>query len=137
MMTIPQRLAAAAMLGGLAVGTATTAWAAPTMSGPYLLTISNPDSDKTAWEEMNFTPCGNGCADESRGNRATLVNGQWTMDTIEPLTCPGDLTNGPNALRVHYTWDPNTLAGTIRSTYAIAACGKPAGFTQTVNMQLH
>jgi hypothetical protein len=42
----------------------------------------------------------------------------------------------PNAATAHWTWDPNTLAGTQQITDKVAVCGNPAGFTFTNNFQL-
>ena len=40
-----------------------------------------------------------------------------------------------DALSSHYTWDPNSLAGTSQNTYTKAACGFSAGTTTTSNIQ--
>jgi len=67
--------------------------------------------------------------------QARLVNGQWTMDVTGIAACP-DGTRVPNAFSDHYVWDPNTLAGTVKITNTAGACGKPAGDSGTINMQL-
>lgn len=40
------------------------------------------------------------------------------------------------ATRSHITWDPNTLAGTADHTYLIPACGHPAGYAYTDQIQI-
>jgi hypothetical protein len=45
-MTVTRGIAAAAMLAGLAVGTASVAWAAPTMSGHYTKTTNRSATSK-------------------------------------------------------------------------------------------
>jgi hypothetical protein len=54
-MTITRKIAAAAMLAGLAVGTASTVWAAPTMSGHYLVTETNPTTGGSMPIDWYFT----------------------------------------------------------------------------------
>jgi hypothetical protein len=134
------RAVAAVMFAGLAVGTASTAWAAPTMSGHYIETESGPNA-RTVTSDWYATPCGDGCAaiavkdPAARGWQAQLVNGQWTMDSTSDGACT-DGTTVPLAMTAHYTWDPNTLAGTVQNTVNVAACGQPAGFNFTNNVQL-
>jgi hypothetical protein len=124
-MTITRGLAGAAMLAGLAVGTASTAWAdPPTMSGSYILRIPPlPDGG------FDFTPCGPGCAKASASygtTEAHLVNGQWSMDDNNPggVRCVDGSTH-PTVF--HMTWDPYTLTGQRSGTQTEAACGSPAG----------
>ena len=141
-MTITRGIAAAAMLAGWAVGTASAAWADTTMSGHYIRIETNPQSGQSATDDWYATPCGDGCASLASTpggpaqSQARLVNGQWTMDsTVSALRCP-DGTVVANAVSARYTWDPNTLAGTVQVTYNVPACGNPAGYTQTNNVQL-
>jgi hypothetical protein len=142
-MTIARGFAAAAMLAGLAVGTASTAWAAEsTMSGHYLRTETDPQTGQSETDDWYATPCGDGCAslaDTPGGpvlSQARLVNGQWTLDSaVHTLSCP-DGTVLPNAVSAHYTWDPNTLAGTVQVTYNVPACGNPAGYLTTNFVQI-
>jgi hypothetical protein len=141
-MTVTRGIAAAAMLAGLAAGTATTAWAAPTISGHYIETDTSPSTGQSTTNDWYFTPCGDGCASAALTpggkpeGQARLVNGQWNLDTSgESVTCR-DGTVVPNASSSHYSWDPNTLAGTVQITYTVpTVCGHPAT-TGTVNMQL-
>jgi hypothetical protein len=136
-MTVTRAIAATAMLAGLAVGTASSAWADTTMSGHYIETITTP-SGKTMTHDWYITPCGEGCADIQlpiEPGRAHLVNGQWTMDGDDDTTC-ADGTSFPNGLTAHYAWDPNTLAGTLQATTKTALCGFPQGYTYSNAIQL-
>lgn len=60
---------------------------------------------------------------------APLVNGQYTMTVDDPfgLRC-GDIYYGPT-IPTHdvYTWDANTLAGSMVSTFDAACDGAPGG----------
>ena len=140
-MTITGAIAAAPMLAGLAVGAASTAWAdPPTMNGHYVRTVTNAVGQATT-ADWYFTPCGDGCASAAltaSGQafaQARLVNGQWTMDTMSPAAC-ADGSSVPDALFAHYTWDPNTLAGTGQMTIKVPSCGRPVGYQQTNSVQL-
>jgi hypothetical protein len=144
-MSVTPRIAAAAMLVGLAIGTAAPASAAPVMSGHYIETDSPPAgvTGTTTTIDWYFTPCGDGCASAAtapggqRLAQAALVNGQWAMDTgPDDAVCEGG-TRVPRALRTHSTWDPITLAGTAVSTYVVPACGHETGHQQKpFNLQL-
>ena len=139
-MTITRGFAATAIFAGLAVGTAvSTAWAETTMSGHYLRTRNwTRKLVNRATDDWYATPCGDGCASLALTpggpaiSQARLVNGQWTLESaIHTLNCP-DGTVAPNAVSAYYTWDPDTLAGTVQLTSNGPACGIPAGY-QTVN----
>jgi hypothetical protein len=138
-MTIIREITAATMLAGLAVGTASTAWAAPTMSGHYADTETGA-AGRSFTNDWYVTPCGDGCASiNSNGGpvgQAQFVNGQWTMDVTGTAACPDGTRSAANALSDHYTWDPNTLAGIIQITNTGGACGKPVGDSVTIKMQL-
>jgi len=140
-MNIRLRLVAAAIFAGLAIGSASTAWADQvTLSGHYIdtETDSGGQSDKNDWY---FTPCGDGCASVAGTpggqafGQAQLVNGQWTMAITDNAQC-ADGTNVPNANSAHYTWDPQTFAGTVGVTTLLASCGNPVGNTFTDTIQL-
>ena len=137
-MTITPGIAAAAMLAGLAVGAAAPASATPVMNGHYIETETTPDGRSNA-NDWYFTSCGDGCADVSNpaissGFRAMLVNGQWTIDSIDGVVC-SDGTTEDNSTSAHYTWDPSTLAGTVQRTKNHLVCGHaPKSFTY--NLQL-
>jgi hypothetical protein len=136
------RAVAAAMFAGLAVGAASTAWADTTMSGHYVRTQTETRSGRSDTTDWYFTSCGGGCASiaGTPGGQpfaqARVVNGQWTVDTTgEASLCP-DGSSVPNAESTHYTWDPNTLAGTAQITIKVPACGYSAGFNWTNSLQL-
>jgi hypothetical protein len=137
-MTVTRGIAAAAMFAGLAVGTASTAWADTTMSGHYIATETNPPSSQVTTRDWYFTPCGNGCAQATGGSvqaQARLVNGQWTMQVLGQTI---DCDNGrsiPNAVNSTYTWDQNTLAGTVQKTLIAQGCYNPSGYSYTTNLQ--
>jgi len=138
-MTITRGLAAAAILAGLAVATAGPAGADPQnqMSGHYIETTTTPSTGQSSTNDWRFTPCGDGCASGASGavtGQARLVNGRWTMDLTEDWVCP-DGSRGLGALSTHYTWDPNTLAGTVQNTTKVPACGYSAGQQWTNNIQ--
>ncbi len=138
-MTITRGLAAAAMLAGLAVGTAGTAWADTTMSGDYIMTETS-EGGRPATNDWNFTPCGDGCASlVSNGipvGQARLVNEQWTSpEAAGDIRCP-DGTVVAHASSAHMVWDPNTLAGIDEITLIVPACGAPAGYQYRHNIQL-
>lgn len=141
-MTITRGIAAAAMLAGLAVGTASAAWAETMMSGHYTRTETNPQTGQSETDDWYATSCGDGCASLASTpggpdlSQAELVNGQWTMDSaVHTLSCP-DGTVVPNAVSAHYMWDPNTLAGTVQVIYNVPACGNPAGYQTTNFVQI-
>jgi hypothetical protein len=134
--------AAAAMLAGLAVGTASGAWAAPTMNGHYTETEIEPQSGKTNTGDWYFTPCGDGCANVRAGatgaipvGQARFVNGRWTLDGPGTTVCL-DGTEVLNSQTVHFTWDPSTLAGTAQITEKLATCTASAPESWTNNFQL-
>jgi hypothetical protein len=136
-MAIARGFAATAVFAGLAVGTASTAWA-DDMNGNYTETSTTPSgrSVVTSWA---VNPCpGKPCIyikAGAGGSQAWLVDGQWVLDTMGDLSCP-DGSYVQYATSSHLTWDPNTLAGTSQLTYITNACGQPAGYTQTNQIQL-
>jgi hypothetical protein len=136
-MNATQGFAIAATFAAVAVATASTAWANQTMSGHYIETETTT-TGQTTTTDWNFTPCGDGCANLSIGGRTGqvwLVNGQWTGDLIGMVVC-GDGTKVLNASSNHYTWDPNTLAGTNQVTETRATCGDsaPRSYTNTIQL---
>jgi hypothetical protein len=136
-MNITRTMALAAVAGAAAGMPAAPASAAPEMVGDYVLTETSPTGLRhvTDW---NVNPCGDGCADIKAGpgtSRAVLVDGQWVVDMFDNVRCP-DGTRVAYAANAHLTWDPNTLAGTDQQVYVEAACGNPAGHTQTNKIQL-
>jgi hypothetical protein len=137
-MNFTRAVAQASALAAIAAGAATApASAAPEMIGDYVLTETSPTGQihVTDW---NVNPCGEGCVDIKAGvgiSRAQLVNGQWVIDMFDNVRC-SDGTRVPYAASAHITWDPNTLVGSDEQVYTQAACGKPAGYTQTNQIQL-
>jgi hypothetical protein len=135
---IAQGIVATARFADLALGLAAPAFATNQLSGHYIETETGAAGQSTT-NDWYVTPCSDRCASiNSNGGplaQARLANGQWTMDTTAIAACP-DGTRVPNAFSDHYTWDPNTLAGTVRITNTAGVCGKPAGDSGTINMQL-
>ena len=141
-MTIARGFAATVIFAGLAVGSASAAWAETTMSGHYIRIETDPQTGQSETDDWYATPCGDGCASLASTpggpaiSQARLVNGQWTLDSaIHTLNCP-DGTVVPNAVSAHYTWDPNTLAGTVQINSNGSACGIPAGYERTNDVQI-
>ena len=140
-MTVRGSVAVAAAFAAVAVGAAAPASAAPEMSGHYTETETAAGSDRSTTDHWYFVPCGDGCASVARKGskafgRAHLVDGQWVLDiTGETAVCQ-DGTQVPDALSAHYTWDPNTLAGTVHTTADAPECGDMAGYQATNNIQL-
>jgi hypothetical protein len=140
-MAIAQGFAVTVISAGLAVGTASAAWADTTLSGHYVRTETGAQSGQSITDDWYATPCGDGCASLASTpggpvqSQARLVSGQWIVDTTgAPLQCPdGSVVN---AVSAHYTLDPNTLAGTVLLTYEVPACGNPAGYQTTNNVQV-
>ncbi|OBK49614.1 hypothetical protein [Mycobacterium sp. 1081908.1] len=126
------------MFAGLVVGAAGTAWAdTPTMDGSYTETATTP-SGGTLTSSWTVNSCGDGCIfikAGAGGSQARLVDGQWVLDTLNNISCAdGSYTQyGSSA---HITWDPTTLAGTAQHTYIVPACGRPAGYTETDQIQI-
>ena len=137
-MAIAQGLAATAMFAGLAVGAAGTVWAdTPTMNGSYTLTATTP-AGATFTTSWTVSSCGDGCVfikAGAGGSQARLVDGQWVLDTSNNVNC-ADGSYVQYATTSHMTWDPNTLAGTAQQTYVVPACGHPAGYTTTDQIQI-
>jgi hypothetical protein len=114
------------MFAGLALGLAAPASAE--MSGHYIATQTNPAGQSTT-NDWYVTPCGDGCASIVSGSQplgqARLVNGQWTMDADADINCLDGTPVVRGGASNHYSWDPNTLAGIIQTTYNVPACGQP------------
>jgi hypothetical protein len=128
-MTALRGMATAAMLAGLAVGTASTAWAdPPPMSGTYIMTAGTPPKELT----LTFTPCGPTCTQftNEKGQTATvnLVNGQWRTSFTDNTTHITDCDATVPAVN-NLSWDPYTLAGQLTVTLSAPACGHQAGET--------
>src|ERR1700756_27925 len=141
-MNVTRSFAVAVTFAAVAVGAATPASAAPApeMSGHYIET-ETAATGRSATDHWYFVPCGDGCASVARKGakafgRAQLVGGQWTLDVKGETAICQDGTQVPDALSAHYTWDPNTLAGTVQTTADAPECGDMAGYLVTDNIQL-
>jgi serine/threonine protein kinase, bacterial len=104
------------------------------LSGHYDETETYPDGHQVH-SDWNMTPCGDGCVSIADLGQAHLSKGQWTLDGSGSVTCEqgGDT---PNAIGFHYSWDPVTLAGSVKITNNEQVCGNPAGYQVTNNLQL-
>ena len=84
-MAIGRVVATAVFAGGLAVGTASAAWAdLPTMNGNYTATSTTP-SGKHIDSSWAVNGCGDGCIwvkAGAGGGMAYLVDNQWVLDTM-------------------------------------------------------
>jgi hypothetical protein len=133
MMTIARGLAAGAMFAGLALGLAAPAFGDP-LNGHYIETETYPDGHQIN-SDWYFTPCGDGCSDIGHLGQAHLVDGRWTLDGHGGVSCEqgGDI---PKAIHFVYSWDPNSLAGTVQITNNVDACGNKQGYQETNQLQL-
>ena len=124
-MTITRGIAAGAMLAGLALVVTAPVSTADPLNGHYIETETYPDGHQVH-SDWYITPCGDGCATIKEVGQANLVNGQWTLDGKGGVSCEdgGDVKD---AIRFHYSWDPNTLDGTVQITNNVKACGNPQG----------
>lgn len=139
-MTVARSFAVAAAFAAVAVGAAIPASAAPAMSGHYVETETGA-GERSTTDNWYFGSCGEGCASVARKGakafgRAQLVGGQWVLDVKGETAMCQDGTQVPDALSAHYSWDPNTLAGTVQTTADAPECGDPAGYQATDNIQL-
>lgn len=139
-MSVTRGIAVAAFIAGVATGTAGTASADQTLNGHYTKTETTqvPGLQNTTYD-WYFTPCGDGCANvtvNGTPGQARLVNGQWAMDfPVGNVTC-ADGSFHSATRSAHYTWDPNTLAGTAQVTTTAPVCGLLSGYTFIDNIQL-
>ncbi|WP_156655945.1 hypothetical protein [Mycobacterium sp. 852002-51971_SCH5477799-a] len=137
-MAFARVFATTAIVAALAVCTDGAASAdAPTMNGNYTETATTP-SGQTFNSSWTVNSCGDGCVFIKAGvggSQARLVDGQWVLDTMNNVTC-SDGAYILYATSSHMTWDPNTLAGTAQQTYLIPACGHPAGYSYTDQIQI-
>jgi hypothetical protein len=97
----------------------------PTMGGTY---AAHVDTDNETW---TATPCGPGCADITFGThgsaRARLVGARWVMDSAGPSAWQCTTDGSIHAGVQHYSWDANTLQGTMYITHTEGGCGWDAG----------
>jgi hypothetical protein len=139
-MTVTRSIGVAATFAALAAVSTAPASAAPEMSGHYIETETAANG-RTTTDNWYFTPCGDGCVSVApKGakafGQAHLVGGQWVLDVTGETAMCEDGTQVPSALSAHYTWDPNTLAGTVQTTADKAECGDPADYQVTDKIQL-
>jgi hypothetical protein len=109
------------------------------MNGHYTYTETDA-AGRASNSDWYVTPCGDGCVAVALTpggptKQAHLVNGQWALDSSDNLECE-DGTSVPNATTAHFTWDPNTLAGTVVSTDTLPVCGEQPGHQETNTMKL-
>lgn len=129
---IVESVAAAALLGAIAIGFACPAGAEELTSGMYGVDesgVTQPGNTPTMW---TVTRCGADCAQISDGQGTTwdtqLENGQWTASRHSETAV--DCKNGYSAPGTSvFSLDAQTLRGTIISTSDGAACGSPAPIT--------
>ena len=67
--------------------------------------------------------------------QAHRAYGQWALDSADSIECE-DGASVPNATTAHFTWDPNTLVGTVVSTDTLPVCGELPGHEETNTMKL-
>jgi hypothetical protein len=138
-MSITRGVATAAVVAGVAVTAASTAWAdPPTMSGNY--TLDFPGNPPTTYMVV-FTPCGPGCTNAQIPNtpnyfdgQAHLSNAQWAMDVPDPhaIAC----ADGSEHPGVHHdVWDANTLQGAQWATAPSNPCAGDAPGPLTTSPQ--
>jgi hypothetical protein len=135
-MTITRGFAAGALFAGLALVLTAPVSSADPLDGHYLETETYPDGTSVGPPDNWFiTPCGDGCASIKDRGQANLVDGQWTLDGKGPVSCE-EGGGAPDAIAFHYSWDPNTLDGTVKITNNVAACGNPQGYQETNKLHL-
>ena len=123
-MRIARRLTAAGVFAGIAVLSASPAWADDTLNGTYdVIATSGP---VTTWV---ITPCGSGCSHVAESDDwsadATFANGPWlwSVDAPDGALCP-DGSRAPDT--EHYSVDAASLTGTVRTTLGPGTCGLAA-----------
>jgi len=133
-MTSLRAIAPAAILAGLAIGTACPALAdTEPMTGQYDAVFTSEGSSNHV--QYFFSPCGAGCENVNitrpgmpEGLQAHLVSGKWSVSNPhDSAVCPSGEKPTPGIWSSNLTWDPNSLEGTARHTLNQPACGLPAG----------
>ncbi|OBG20626.1 hypothetical protein A5764_01765 [Mycobacterium sp. 852002-51057_SCH5723018] len=107
------------------------------MNGSYVETATTP-AGATFTTNWTVSSCGDGCVyikAGAGGGQARLVDGQWVMDTLNNVNC-ADGSYAQYATNAHLSWDPDSLAGTAQHVYIVPACGHPAGYAQTDQIQI-
>lgn len=148
-MKIIRALASAAILAGLATGSAcakspehqadqaspTTTHGtgnAATMNGHFTATYTKGGASSNV--DWYFTPCGDGCAQVAIGHsgsaplQAHLVDGRWVLENNKDSgRCPDGSTPSNGTFASRMVWDPTTLGGTVQQTLTQPGCGVAAG----------
>jgi hypothetical protein len=138
---IGRTLAAAALIGGTAVGLAGPAHAETLVSGTYVVALGGPSYYNKGPAMWFVELCGAGCAHlrDGKGTEwdAKLANGRWTASrhSDTAVNCAnGYFAPGTSVFSV----DAQTLTGTIVSTSDGPACGSPAPITNApVSVSMH
>ena len=127
-MMIVRAMAITAAVAGIAVGSASPAWADGRLDGEYTF-INGPTSN--SWSiTTQCTPeatCG-GSVSSSSGMLAAIrrqAGGPWTIerhDVFNGWTCPDGSTGAADLV---YSFDPVTLLGTISYTSKPGTCNDP------------
>ncbi len=118
---------AAAITAGALVAVAPV-HADPVLNGHWVETTTV--NGKPRSNDWYFTPCGAGCAKDRDGATAHLQGSNWVMDDTSNTICD-DGTEVDDVLNSHYSFDASSGAGTVTTSYIRAACGQPAGGSQT------
>jgi hypothetical protein len=133
-MTITRGIAAGAMFAGLALVLTAPVSSADPLNGHYIETETYPDGHQVH-DDWFITPDGDGSVHINKLGEAHLVDNQWVLDGRGGVSCEqgGDIHD---AIGFHYSWDPNTLDGTVQITNNVAACGNPQGYQETNKLHL-
>jgi hypothetical protein len=128
-MMIVRKMTITAAVAGIAIGSASPAWADDRLDGEYTF-INGPTSN--TWSiTTQCTPeatCG-GSVSSSTGMLAAIrrqAGGPWTIerhDVFNGMTCAD---GGTGAADLVYSFDPVTLLGTISYTSKPGACNDPS-----------
>lgn len=134
-MRITSGLAAGAMFAGLALVMTAPVSSADPLNGHYIETETYPDGHQDPPSDWYISPCGDGCANIQHLGQAHLDGNTWTLDGKGGVSCEqgGDVHD---AINFHYTWDANTLDGTVQITNNVAACGNPQGYQESNHLHL-
>lgn len=127
-MVITRAMTAAVALTGVAVGLASPAWADGRLDGEYQF-VNGPTTNTWAiTTQCNFEGLCGGTISSSTGMIAQIrkqADGPWTIerhDVFNGRPC-ADGSTGPADLT--YSFDPATLAGSLRYTWEPGTCGDP------------
>ena len=134
-MTITRGLAAGAMFAGLALVVDGSRVHRGPAERPLHRDRDLPGRSPGAQTTGSSPPAVTGARRSTDLGQANLVNGQWTLDGKGGVSCEegGDVHD---AIGFHYTWDPNTLDGTVQITNNVEACGNPQGYQETNKLHL-